>query len=140
MPTTWRWQQWRGDVAVAQHDWQSARTYYETALAALEDDNRFAWVVAVKARLHFALAEACIQMGDYTHAGIQYAAAEHLVPNDPMIAFNRGLLAFAQGNSDEAVRLCKEAYSNANTTIQEHMAHTLRGDLRYNDFSTKVLG
>jgi tetratricopeptide (TPR) repeat protein len=140
LPTTWRWQQWRGDVAAVRMDWQAAHKNYQTALVSLEANSSFVWAAAVKARLHLALAEVCIHLSDYPQAETHYRAAEQLIPDDSMIAFNRGLLAVLQGDDGQAVRLCREAHSKANETIRAHMATTLRGDARYNGLIAKVLG
>jgi len=139
LPQTWRWQQWRGDVAAARSDWQGARAQYQAALDALEQGSAFVWVAAVKARLHLALAEVCIHLADYPQAESHYQVAEALVPDDPMIAFNRGLLAVLQGDRDTAISLCAASYGKANAALRERMAAALREDVRYNEIVERVL-
>ncbi|MFN8374107.1 MAG: tetratricopeptide repeat protein [Anaerolineae bacterium] len=138
LPQTWRWQQWRGDVAAARAEWQTARAEYEAALEALEQGSAFVWVAAVKARLHLALAEVCIHLADYPQAESHYHAAEALVTDDPMIAFNRGLLAALQGDTDAAISLCAAAYGKANAALREVMVRTLGEDVRYQEIANAL--
>jgi tetratricopeptide (TPR) repeat protein len=135
LPDTWRWQQWHGDVAAAREDWQSARESYQAALGSVEQILGFVWVDGVKARLHLALADVCIHLSDYQQSNLHYITAETFIPDDPMIPFNRGLLCALQGDTAQAVHLCRAAYANANAneTLRAHMASTLRDDARYID-------
>lgn len=139
LPENWRWQQWRGDVAAASQDWQSARDYYQTALVTLEQTIGFVWIDGVKARIHLAIADVCIQMSDYPQANLHYITAENFIPDDPMIPFNRGLVCALQGDAAQAIPLCRAAYAKANETLRERMEATLRADVRYSDVVGAIL-
>jgi tetratricopeptide (TPR) repeat protein len=139
LPDTWRWQQWRGDVAAARQDWQTARECYQAALVSLEQTIGFVWIDGVKARVHLALADVCIQMSDYPQANLHYITAENFVPDDPMIPFNRGLVCALQGDAAQAIPLCRAAYGKANETLRARMEMTLREDERYGDVVDAVL-
>lgn len=140
MPQSWRWWQQLGDLAVEAGDHETALTHYSAALAdvaasfAVEND----WARSFTARLLLARGGTALTLNHYAEAEADYRAADELT-DDPMIPFNRGLLAALTGDLTEAVALCGAALSGASETLQAHMETTLRGDARYVSLATLLL-
>lgn len=133
LPTTWRWLQQAGDLAHDAGDAAAARSHYDAALAGLEAafpvEND--WVTGFRARLLLARAGAAMTLADYDAAEADYQAAGEHISDDPLIPFNRGLLAALRGDLAEAVARCGHALMQANPTLQAHMETALRTDSRY---------
>jgi tetratricopeptide (TPR) repeat protein len=126
-PRTWRWMQWMGDIAAQSGDYVSAARYYSASLtlltAATERDDKFA--DGFRARLLLARADAHRRSGQFEFADADYVTAEQITPTDPLIAFNRGLLAWQQGDEESAVALCKSALERASEPVQDTMRRAL---------------
>lgn len=120
-----RWGQWAGDVQTAAGDHAAARDHYRRALVLLDtysDTTRNPAMAAFKAGLRLRLGHACRRLGDLAAAEAHYAAAEAIIPDDPLIPFCRGLVACLGGDADRARDLCCAAHARAS----EH----LRGQMR----------
>ncbi len=140
-PRSWRWLQWEGDLLVMEGDGEPATERYGTALDLLEErrhlmDERHA--AAMRARLLLARAKAHQQLGNSEQAESDYAAAVEIVPDDPMIPFNQGLLASLRGDMDSAVKLCREAITDANDVLRAEMQKSLQGDERFRALSAAL--
>lgn len=140
-PETWRWQQWRGDLAARRGQQGEAAALYTSALAELENAFPAAsrWADSLRARLLLARADACFEAGDFGQAEADYANAERLIPGDPMIPFRRGLLASLQGDSGLALVLCRSALDQAGDGLRPQMEHLLRNDLRFMELAGALL-
>ena len=55
------------------------------------------------------------------------------MPDDPLIAFNRGLVAFLQGEIKQAIMLCQNALQTPNAALKQQMWDTLESDPMYAD-------
>jgi tetratricopeptide (TPR) repeat protein len=132
-PQTWRWMQWAGDLAARDGDHAAAVERYDSALSQL--DSRFDLSAdqaarAIKARLLLARANTYRALKRPEQAESDYAEAAAIIPDDPIIPFNRGLLALERGDLESAVNLCREALAAASDTLQTNMRQTLK-DPRY---------
>ncbi len=133
-PPSWRWSEWEADLLVRQGNDAAAVAGYDQALALLDadfDTEAIAYLVPIKARLLLACAHAYRRLGAYHHAAQDYADAEQMMPDDPMIRFNRGLVAFLQDDSITAVTLCQTALTAANDSFRSQMLTTLQADSAY---------
>lgn len=132
-PQTWRWLQQGGDLAVEQGDYAAAYRCYTAAL--VDAEATFAahdpWGRSLRARLLLARAGAALESQRLDEAAADYDAAAALIPGDPLIPFNQGLVAALRGDIASALTLCGAALSAANPEIQIHMETTLRADARY---------
>jgi tetratricopeptide (TPR) repeat protein len=126
-PKTWRWMQWMGDIAVQASDFASGARYYSESLTMLSDtttaDDRFA--DGFRARLLLARADAHRRSGQIEFADSDYVSAARITPTDPMIPFNRGLLAWLRGDEQAALELCRGAMERASEPMQDYMRRAL---------------
>jgi Flp pilus assembly protein TadD len=133
-PTGWRWLEWEGDLLARQGDDVTATARYGLALAHLDagfDTENIAYLAPIKARLLLARAHAYRRLGYYDLAADHYSAAEQLMPTDPMIPFNRGLVACLQGDQSRALTLCQSALSSATPALHEQMRSALQTNPAY---------
>jgi tetratricopeptide (TPR) repeat protein len=128
--TTWRWHQWAGDLAAQMRDNDNALLYYDSAIAMLTQRPPDRWLEAVRARLLCARAAIFQEQRDYDRADKDYAAAQTLIPDDPMIVFNRGVIAALQGDTEPARAAIHSAYQTASPTLRDLMRTAVRGDVR----------
>jgi tetratricopeptide (TPR) repeat protein len=120
----WRWWQWAGDLLVQAGDDMLATARYGLALAQLEGRHD-PYLVPVRARLLLARAHAYRRLGLLDQAEMHYAAAADLMPDDPLIPFNRGLVAAAQGDLDRAEVICRAAFVAASAALRSQMCKSL---------------
>jgi Flp pilus assembly protein TadD len=92
----------------------------------------------LKARIRLARATAYRRLGFYDQADGDYAAAEQMVPDDPAIPFNRGLIAWWRGKRQEAVELCNTALERASVTLRIELLSALDGDPRYSPLLVRL--
>lgn len=138
LPATWRWLQWAGDLAEQAGDPAAAAGRYSAALNQLDAQfslSANASAAAIKARLLLARADCYRQTGQIDLAEADYRAAGAIVPSDPLIPFNLGLLALERGDPETALALCREAFAAANDTLRDHMRASLQGEARYAQLS-----
>ncbi len=129
MPHSWRWQQWAGDLAVNAGDFPAAAEHYEQALALLEQQQLAPdYHAAMAARLWLALGHAYRQLADFFAAASAYDEAERCMPDEPLLPFYRGLLAWLQQDAPQAIALCRHALDRANETLREEMRTTLQAN------------
>ena len=130
-PTAWRWLEWEGDLLASQGDDITATARYGLALAQLDagfDTDSIAYLVPIKARLLLARAHAYRRLGHYDLAVQHYTEAEALMPTDPLIPFNRGLVAYLEGDQASAIAICQSALSAANPALRAQMMAALQSD------------
>ncbi|GAB4513644.1 MAG: hypothetical protein OHK0046_14620 [Anaerolineae bacterium] len=155
-PESWRWLQWAGDLAVEAGEDAAAAIHYTTALTVLEarypidtthparvmqesvhSEAASLTVLGAYARLRLARAALFMRLGDDAGAEADYAVAMRLIPGDPTIAFNRGLLAARRGDLAQAVGLCQQGWDGATESVRA----VLRADLdapRYADVRARL--
>lgn len=149
-PAHWRWRQWAGDIAVDAGKPKTALAHYTAALDHLQqryqlDTSQNATVMqdatisdaasmtipAVYARLLLARAEVQQHMGDYEDAEADYRAAGRMIPDDPMIPFNRALVALQHGDERQAQQLCEQAIQLATPTLLRQMREAINAEAHY---------
>ncbi len=139
---TWRWLQWEGDLLVMSGDDMMATARYGLALAQMNErytaDDRF--ITPIRARLLLTRGDAYRRLGDIGQAEKHYIAAGKLIPTDPMIAFNRGLLAVQRGSIADALKFCGKGFSEASAALRTEMEIVLRGDDRYAELARQLIG
>lgn len=147
LPTHWQWDAWAGQCYTALKQHNEAITAYSNALDGLqthyaidmnsearmiehEDISQVAGltIMATYARFLLARAENYRQIDDLNHAKIDYQSAQVLIPNDTVIQFNLGVIAFLQGDQAEAIRLCKQALASPNA-LRSHMLDALKDEI-----------
>jgi tetratricopeptide (TPR) repeat protein len=142
MPRTWRWLQWTGDVAAEAGEAQTAVASYTQALSLLDAHDETLspkWSQPLKARILLARAGVYRRENRLEQAEADYKAAGELIPDDPMIAFAKGLIAQLRNDPQTAADLCTHAYHSANDRLREEMRHELESDVRYAELRRKVL-
>lgn len=133
LPRTWRWLTWAGELAVESARDMEAIDIYTEALADLKRslDTSDPFAANLKAQLLLSRARVFATVADFAAADADFAAAQAILPNDPMIDFQRGLLASLLGDLVQALALCGDAFASANEAEQAQMEHILRSDPRY---------
>lgn len=124
-PRTWAWQVWRGDFHTLKGDDGAAVDQFGAALDDLAVLGDSPLIVVQRARLLLKRADAYSRLRLFAQAEADYAAAAVLVPDDPLIPFNRGLLAFTRGDTEAALALCRPALDAAPAALREHMRAAL---------------
>lgn len=154
-PDSWRWMQWAGDLAVDAGDDLAAIAAYSSALETLDarygldshtsasilDDEAVSdaaslTIPGVYARLLLARGAALGRVEQFERAEADYATAARMIPDDPVIGFNRGLLAARRGDLDAARPLCRAALEVANAALRADMEATLRTDSAYAELAS----
>ncbi|HRL13690.1 MAG TPA: hypothetical protein PKX07_17550, partial [Aggregatilineales bacterium] len=74
---------------------------------------------AARAHLITLRASAAWAAGDLVLADADYAAAAQILPGDPLLPFNRGMIAAARGDLTAARALCAAAYASASPRRRE---------------------
>lgn len=136
---TWRWLGWSGDFAALRGEYAAAVEQYGAALDDLKRQARNAIREMQKAYLLLKRAEIYRKLRRFDEADADYRAAEAIVPNDPMISFNRGLLAFDAGSLRKALPLCRDALDHAPDALRDAMRQTLLGEPRYEMLAQALL-
>ncbi len=132
-PRTWRWLQWEGDLLVLTEDDRMATARYGLALAQLQQEHDIEqdrYLAPVVARLLLARAHAYRRLDELASAEEHYEQAAAIIPDDPAIPFNRGLMFALQGDPDTATELCREAFADAPPALREEMLQEIQRDPR----------
>jgi tetratricopeptide (TPR) repeat protein len=138
--TSWRWVQWAADLAMQRGDSAAAVKHYDDAIVMIEarynfDPSARAAILAdegvsdaasltiggVYARLILARAGARQATGMLEAALADYDRAAVLIPDDPAIAYNRGVVAFLQGQPQTARERCQPALDAAAPQLRDHL-------------------
>lgn len=147
LPESWRWSQWAGDLSVDRGEDKDAIIHYDAAIQTLQvryylSDSKAAYILedegisdaasltipAVYARLLLARAHCLRRLGHYSAAEADYERAQTLIPDDPAIPFNRGLVAFHMGDTVQAKGLIEGALREANPMLKAEMQDVLKLD------------
>ena len=126
------WVQWAADAAADLGDAAQAITYYTHALKRIEalrgqvPDNI---VENIRARVLLKRAGAYQNLDDLTGASVDYALAHAIVPDDPMIRFNQGLIAHLRGT--DATAELQAALDAAPPALRALMHQEIASDDRY---------
>ncbi|MDL1899812.1 hypothetical protein FBR02_03480 [Anaerolineae bacterium CFX9] len=144
----WIWFRWQGDLLV------SLRRFHEAAAAfgrGLDDLVRLEQAGGASALLTSQRAQMLLQRADarrqarlFQAADDDYAAAEQLIPDDPMIPFMRGLMLFAAQDSSQtafrkALPICRDALDRANAALSEQMRNALLDDPLYHPLAQALV-
>jgi len=135
---TWRWLEREGDVLVLMGDDTMATARYGLVLAQLaefEGQMRKDYLNALKARVYLARAHAYRRLEQIETATEHYQAAKQLLPDDPTIDFNLGLLTFLNGDLEAAVQQCKDALERASAHLAESMLDSLKAEGDYEELA-----
>lgn len=133
------WVQWAADAAADLHDDARAITYYQQALERVErlfDIMTDAIAANIRARVLLKRGGAYHRLGKLDAADADYAAAAETIPDDPMIAFNRGLIAAEQGDPTTAQTHVQGALADAPPALRDIMAVELRSKPEYDKLLT----
>jgi tetratricopeptide (TPR) repeat protein len=131
LPKTWNWLGWSGDFYALKKQDAIASEHFCSALDQLDQAQKNGITETQKAHLLLKRAEAYRRLKRYEDAEADYRSAEAIIPNDPMIPFNRGLLTYEQGHLRQALPLCRDALDHAPEGLREHMRRVLTSDPRY---------
>jgi tetratricopeptide (TPR) repeat protein len=128
------WVQWAADAAADLHDDTHAVTYYDQSLARIEalfgkttDDI----AANIRARILLKRGGAHHRLGNLDAADADYAAAAEVIPDDPVIAFNRGLVAAERGDMRAAQSQVISALATAPVALRARMRQELRSAPKY---------
>jgi tetratricopeptide (TPR) repeat protein len=138
---SWRWLQYEGDVLVLSGDDKLAIAKYEAVLELLEEQVgrlRADYLQAIKARVILALAHAYRRLQQVDTARLHYELAQTLIPKDPTISFNLGLLDALSDNLERAVNQCKSALKNSPKLLHDEMLDSIRDDATYSTLWQKI--
>lgn len=130
-PHEWRWQQHMGDALVCLGRDEEAHACYNDVLGAL--DALIAQMAqkgvlnAIKARVLLARANIALRQARYDDAGADFLRAKRIIPDDPTIDFNLGILRAYKGDWDGALEQCREAYGFASDAIRAHLRGEVQG-------------
>ncbi|MFN8450131.1 MAG: tetratricopeptide repeat protein [Anaerolineae bacterium] len=139
LPKTAHWLSWSGTFYALKGDDRVAAEHFCSALDQLEDVTD-PLLKLQRAALLLRRADAYRRLKQYADADADYLAAEAIIPDDPMIPFNRGLLIFEQGNLRRALPLCRDALDHAPDALRDHMRHVLLDGTRYRTLAQALLG
>ncbi|PJF23207.1 MAG: hypothetical protein CUN56_02150 [Phototrophicales bacterium] len=123
-PRTWRWCQWSGDLAVAAEDYPAAVMHYTQALNTLPPQSSQA-LQGIAARLLLARGAAYLVMQRWDDAEADYVAAEQIIPDDPIIVFNRGVIRYHRGERQGGLAQCYQAIEAAPAAMRPAMQAAL---------------
>ena len=131
LPKTWNWLGWSGDFYALKGETAIASEHFCSALDQLDQGEKNGLTETQKATLLLKRAEAYRRLKRYADAEADYHAAEAIIPTDPMIPFNRGLLIYEQGHLRQALPLCRDALDHAPEGLRDHMRRVLTNDPKY---------
>lgn len=132
-PADWQWPRWAAEIAAEAGADDAALAHYIQArekLAAFIGDSADPSYTPLIAALMLAQAAILARLDRLAEADALYVQAADLVPDDPLIAFNRGLLAARRGDIDTAAALCEQALRAGTSGLQAYMRRALASDER----------
>lgn len=119
----WRWRQWAGDLAVHMDDFDDAIQCYTDAIDGVAGRDHFE---SIHARLLLARAGVYLHLNQLDAAESDYQSAAGLVPDDPVIDFNLGIIAARRGHQNRAQALCVTAIANAAPALRDRLRESMR--------------
>jgi len=129
---SWKWLEREGDLLAQLGDHTMATARYGLALAQLnefEGQMRQDYLQGLQARLLLARAESYRHLEQYDVARQHYEQAQKMLPEDPAIAFNLGILTALSGELAAGVAQCRAALDAAPDTLREEMLSSLKKDV-----------
>ncbi len=126
---SWKWLEREADLLAQQGNHMMATARYGLALAQLseyEGQMRPDYLQALQARMLLARAESYRHVGQYDVSRKHYEEAQKLLPEDPAITFNLGILTALSGEFAAGVAQCREALASAPDTMREEMLTSLK--------------
>lgn len=139
LPKTPDWLSWSGKFYMLKGDYPIAAEHYCSALDQLGEPQD-PLLRLQRAALLLQRAEAYRRQKLFAEADADYRDAEAIIPDDPMIPFNRGLLIYEQGHLRRALPLCRDALDRSPDALRDHMRDVLYGDPRYRTLAQALLG
>jgi predicted negative regulator of RcsB-dependent stress response len=136
--SSWRWNEREGDILALMGNDGKANDCYQQAqdkLQAYESVMRPDYFHALKARLLLARAHTERRLASLDTARQLYESAQALLPKDPTIAFNLGLLELQRGDKAAAIQQCQDALVSASETLKREMLNSLDDE----DFKAALL-
>jgi tetratricopeptide (TPR) repeat protein len=133
-PRHWRWLERTADIHVLRGDDAAATRLYQDALQQLDtfkETMRRDYWQALRVRLLMARGHTLRRRGLLDEAAADYDAAQTLLPDDPSIAFNRGLLLALRGDTANAITVCRAALNAASDTLQQRLRASLADNPAY---------
>lgn len=125
---TWRWLEREGDILALMGDDTTASARYGLVLAHLEQfegQMRADYLQALKARVLLARAHSYRRLEQIETSQEHYQAAQALLPKDPTIAFNLGLLELLRGDRASAIEQCQDALAVASQSLKSEMLNSV---------------
>ncbi|MBI1258551.1 MAG: tetratricopeptide repeat protein [Chloroflexi bacterium] len=138
LPKTPIWLMWSAKCYVLKGDNVTAAEHLCSALDQLANSTD-PLLMLQRAGLTLQRADIYRRLKRYEDAEADYRAAEAIIPDDPMIPFNRGLMIYERGNLRGALPLCRDALDHAPEGLREHMRRVLTTDPRYNTLVQALL-
>jgi tetratricopeptide (TPR) repeat protein len=139
LPKTWKWLGWSGDFYALRGDYSIAEEHYCSSLEQLERIEPSAITETQRAHLLLKRADAYRRLKRFADADADYRTVEAIIPDDPLIPFNRGLLIYEQGNLRGALPLCRDAMDHAPDALRDLMRNTLMDEPRYRTLAQALL-
>ncbi len=131
------WVQWAADAAAALNDDETAANYYTQAVERIDklfditSDNIAA---NIRARVLLKRGGVYHRLRRFADADADYADAQAVIPGDPMIRFNRGLIAADQGDATSARAAIASALQSAPASLRTLMLDELQANPAYHPF------
>jgi tetratricopeptide (TPR) repeat protein len=138
LPKTREWLEWRGKFYALKGDYRGAAEHFCSAIDSLGGAGD-PLIAVQRAALLLRRADTYRRLKRWADAEADYRAAEAIIPDDPLIPFNRGLLIFEQGNLRGALPLCRDALDNAPAGLRDTMRDAITTDPRYKTLAQALL-
>lgn len=148
MPNRWRWLIWQGDIAARRGNDEAAAASYSAALdemtLRLGNGSGNALIENMRAQTLIKRAAAHNLLRRFAAADADYAAAERIIPDDPMIPFQRGLILYAAGNASQtalrrALPMLRDALDAAVPALRDQMRDMLLDNPLYRPLAQALL-
>ena len=139
LPKTWRWLSWSGDFHALKGDFCVAAQQFCSALDELQRLPNSALTDAERAHLLLKRADTYRRLKRWPEAEADLQAAARIIPNDPTILFNQGLVLYESGDLYGALPLCRDALDHAPDALRDTMRATLTTEPRYQTLAQALL-
>jgi tetratricopeptide (TPR) repeat protein len=140
-PRHWRWLERAADIQVQRGDDAAATTHYTEAILQLDtfkETLRRDYWQALRVRLLMARGHTYRRRSLLDEAAADYNAAQTLLPDDPSITFNRGLVAALRDDLDTAVDLCQKALNAASPALEQRLRDSLADNPDYDTLNAAL--
>jgi tetratricopeptide (TPR) repeat protein len=145
LPSHWHGEAWRGRIALEQGLADQAAAHFSAALTDIGTVDRKSILYPQRALLLLQRAEAYRQLKDWKAADHDFAAAERMIPTDPIIPFMRALMIYRLHNGSQSafhkvLPICRDALDSATTALREQMRDALKDDPFYKPLAEALIG